>query len=309
MKNKAITIVTGFFKINRDNWKNLSRSDEQYFEHFKVWGSIKNQIIVYVETEALKEKILAFRKEYDLEHATIVHLVSNCVDLERDLYQSIKEATDNKIQQKYRFLKRNPETWNATYNYIMLLKAWCVVDAINRGEASGMVAWVDFGYNHGGYPIDKESNFNYLWEYDFPEKINLFLVQELDDRPIFDIILTMDTYTMGGVIVGIDHLWGKFWALMKESMLELNRCGLSDDDQSVILMSYRKYPSMFQTHMSNWSIQLKQFGGEHLRWATAKKERRIIAHFKVFTKWIKKRIQCFKYAYEIFHHLTHIEIH
>ena len=309
MKNRTITIVTGFFKINRKEWRDFGRSDEEYFEHFKVWGKIKNRLVVYVETEELKNKILEFRKSFNLEEETIVHLVPDCTALHPELYHSIKEATENKTQQLYRLLKKNPETWNGAYNYIVLLKAWCVCDAIKRGNASGMVAWVDFGYNHGGYPIDKDSDFNYTWEYDFPEKINLFLIQELDNRPLFDIVLSMDTYIMGGVVVGIDSLWEKYWSLLVESSFELNRCGLSDDEQNIILMSYRKCPEIFHTHMSNWSVQLKQFGGDHLKWAPTRKEGKFMATAKAFRRYIIKHIHCLKYAYGIYKHLLHQKIH
>ena len=148
--NQGITIVTGFFRINRSNWKGFERSDEQYLDHFKVWAKVKNKIIVYVETEEMRQLILDYRKGLSLEDRTIVHVVSNCLELEPQLINSLKAAAENPIQQEYRLLRKNPEVWNATYNYVMLLKAWCVCDAIQRGEASGMVAWLDFGYNHGG---------------------------------------------------------------------------------------------------------------------------------------------------------------
>ena len=310
--NQEITIVTGFFQINRSNWKGFERSDEQYFEQFKVWAKVKNKIIVYVETVELKKVIMDFRTELSLEDRTVVHVVSNCLDLEPQLISSLKAAADNPIQQEYRLLRKNPEVWNATYNYVMLLKAWCVCDAIKRGDASGMVAWLDFGYNHGGDPIDKDSDFSFTWSYDFPERINLFTIQDLDNRPIFDIILSMDTYIMGGVIIGIDRLWEEFWELIKQSVYELTNCGLVDDDQNIILMAYRKKPELFALHKSYWSVQMKQFGGDHLKWSESYLARTTPSfknRLRSIVQWYKHKKNCFLYAVRVYNHLSKVQVH
>ena len=312
MMNKDITIITGFFKINRESWKGFELTDEKYFEFFKVWAKLQNKLIVYVESEELKKKVIEFRANLGLASQTIVNVVPDCVKLAPDLYNSIKTANESPIQQKFHVLPNHPEVWNPTYNYIMLLKAWCVCDAIDRGQADGMVAWIDFGYNHGGSPIDKNSDFNFKWEYDFPEKINLFTIQDLDNRPMFEIILSMDTYTMGGFLVGPANLWHEFWNLLKSSMMALNDCGLADDDQNIILMAYRKKPEIFYLNKSYWSVQLKQFGGEHLQWAPEFLEYRDSLKKKNFKNWargIKHKVNCLKYAWRIYKHMSKVKIH
>lgn len=261
---KEITIVTAFFNINRSEWDKFSRTSEQYVEYFSHWAKMKNKLIVYVESEDLAKEVLKIRKEFGLEDKTIVNIVSNYLEIDTELYNSIKNVCTNKIQQEFRLLPKNPESWNYDYNYIMLLKMWCVKDAVEKGQAEGMVAWVDFGYNHGGNRIDSSSDFNFLWKYDFADKINLFSIQDLDDRPIFDIVRSMDVYIMGTIIVGIDYLWGEFWDLMKRAMMSLNYSGLCDDDQTILLMAYRMKPEIFEIYKSGWMLQIKQFGGEHL---------------------------------------------
>ena len=299
---KEITVVSAFFNINRDNWDNFERTSDQYLDYFFGWAKLKNKIIVYVETETLKRKILDFRESIGLKDKTIVHIVGDFRQLDNELYNSVKNATENDIQRGARLFQKNPEVWNADYNYVMLLKMWCVQDAVSKGEAEGMVAWVDFGYNHGGDVLDKASDFNFLWKYDFPEKICLFLIQELDDRPIFDIVCTMDTYVMGTVIVGIDYLWNDFWLLMRDSMISLNDCGLTDDDQNIILMSYRKRPEIFETYLSDWQMQLKQFGGNHL--TVVRKTypnsfpRRIYRKLMKYKKSMSFAIRIFGYVYK-----------
>lgn len=270
---KEITVVSAFFNINRQAWKKFERTEDQYFEYFKGWAKLKNMIIVYCETDNMKNKIMQFRHELGLEDKTIVHIIKEFRNIDPELLSSIKKAAENKVQQGARLFDKNPEVWNADYDYVMLLKMWCVQDAVARGETGEMVAWMDFGYNHGGAILDINSNFNFTWKYDFPDKINVFLIQELDDRPIFDIVCTMDTYIMGTVIVGAAQLWNEFWNLMRTSMMELNNCGLTDDDQNIILMAYRRKPEIFNTYVSGWQLPLKQFGGEHIRVLPEKEEK------------------------------------
>ena len=303
---KDITVVTAFFNINRDEGGDFKRSEEKYFEYFTLWAKIQNRIIVYVESEKMKEKIINFRASIGLKENTIVVLVDDCLSIDKELYTSIKTATENSIQKKYRLYKDNPEVWNAAYDYIMLMKMWCVKNAIEKGLASGQVAWVDFGYNHGGSVISKESDFNFMWKYDFPEKINLFLVQDLDDRPIFDIVFNMDTYIMGMCIVGIDYLWTEFWKLMRKNMMSLNSCGLTDDDQNVILMCYRERPDIFNTYKSDWHITMKQFGGDHLILVDNKKNDSLL---KDYLRKLKNNMQCKQYTNGIYNYIKKLRTH
>ena len=305
---QEIQVVTSFFNIKRADWGTFRRSEQLYLEYFKVWAKIKNNLVVYVQTEEMKKDIEAFRAGLGLHEKTKVIIIKEFETLDQELYSSIKRATENPVQQGARLLPKNPEVWSADYNYVMLLKMWCVRDAIQKGYASGMVAWVDFGYDHGGAVLDKNSDFNFKWEYDFPDKINLFLIQELDDRPIFDIVCSMDTYVMGTVIIGADHLWDDFWQLMRQSMISLNDCGLTDDDQNIILMSYRKRPDIFATHLSDWQMQMKQFGGEHLRVVSVQESSCKKLARKIYRK-LRYTKDNYKLSRRIFKYLSEKELH
>lgn len=303
---REITVVTAFFNINRENWKNFERSEDKYFEFFTGWAKLKNKLVAYVETARMKEKIMEFRSSLGLADRTQVVVVEDCKLVAPDLYDSIKKATDADVHKLYRLRPRNPEVWNADYNYVMLMKMWCVQDAVEKGYADGMVAWVDFGYNHGGAVISADSDFNFTWKYDFPDKINLFYIQKPDDRPIFDIVFLMDTYIMGTVIVGADHLWHEFWLLMKKEMMVLNACGMTDDDQNIILMCYREKPEIFQLYESNWQYPLRQFGGAHLKLVDTGKKEHVL---KTWARSVKKWMDDVKFAYEIYKRVRRFKAH
>lgn len=304
-----ITIVTAFININRGNWKNFGRTEEQYFSYFKLWAKLKNEIIVYVENKNLASKILEYRSSLGLEEKTKVVIIDDFTKMDIQLYNSIKDAAQNEYQRIFRTKPNNPEVWNYDYDYIMLMKMWCINNAIEQGLVSGMIAWVDFGYLHGGDDISSESNFDFEWKYNFKNKINLFSIQELDKRPIFEIVQSMNTYIMGTIIVGPDTLWPKFWEMMRGNMISLNKCGLVDDDQSIILMCYRENPNMFAINKSAWGLPMKQFGGnENLILKQLSKREKTMATLKRPFKKIKNSYNNYKYAMKIFKEIQKIDI-
>ena len=128
-----------------------------------------------------------------------------------------------------------------------------------------MIAWVDFGYNHGGENLICSSEFDFLWCYDFSPKIHLFAMEQPDDMPIFEVVRTMRAYIAGAIMVAPAELWIDFAKLYKESMLHLTHCGVADDDQTLSIMAYRERPELFEIHpVDDWFIALKEVGGAHL---------------------------------------------
>ena len=95
---KEITVVTGFFNINRENWKSFDRSAELYFDYFTQWAKLKNKIIVYVENKELKQKIIDFRESLGDGYETKVIVINDYKKIDEKLYDSIYEVTNNKIQ-------------------------------------------------------------------------------------------------------------------------------------------------------------------------------------------------------------------
>lgn len=256
-----ISIVTAFFNINRDNWKYFNKSEDKYFEQFKKWAIIRNQMVVYVESEELRDRILNFRKNIGLNEYTKVIIIDDCTVLETELYHSLQKVSCNKISQLYRYRKGNPEVWSADYNYVMMMKFWCVCDAIkNKYCYNNQIAWVDFGYGHGnGERIGIEEPNSFEWKFAFPDKICLFTIQNMDDRPMFDIIFSMDTYVKGETIIAPKNLWPDFWKSIKENMLKLNEIGIMDDDQSLMLMCYRQNENNFAIFESEWSSTMRKY--------------------------------------------------
>lgn len=257
---KELTIVTGYFDINRNQWKKYKRSNKDYIEYFKKWGSIKNKLVVFTDSKANYDEVVDFRRKKGLLDKTIVILVENIEEIDKELFYSIQSVTNSKLQREFRLQPGNPEVINAYYNYVMLMKEWCVYEAINKGYASGLIAWVDFGYNHGGQTVLSSDFDDFVWSYDFPDKICMFNCEHIqEERPIFDIVRNMNVYIMGTVIVAPDSLWLKLWDYVREEMYALIHCGLVDDDQTILLMVYLNHKNECELFESSWNRMIPDY--------------------------------------------------
>lgn len=261
-----VTLVTAYFNIGRGEWKELGRGNDKYLTYFKHWARIRNRLIVYTFPEMV-EKVKDVRRSFGLEDKTVVIPVNDITAIQPQMYERIKEVMKNK--ESWRFHKRlfNPESWNYRYNYIMAIKAFFLKDAVERGLAHGMMAWIDFGYDHGGDNFPYKEDFDFLWQYNFEPKIHVFLENSLDDDiPVFRIVQNMQVYVRGSLIVAPDELWKTLWDIIQDAVFTLADCGLADDDQLLMVMAYRKRPELFMPHQTRfWGEGLYAYGGHHLR--------------------------------------------
>lgn len=277
-----ITIVSGFFDIGRGNMQGFERSSNKYVEYFKFWARMRNKLIVYTD-KITAEQVLKIRDEFQLQDRTKVIIVDDVYALEPEVFEQIQTALANEAAVNFRTCPKNPESWNPRYNYVTYLKPYFVADAVQKGYVDGMVAWVDFGYNHGGENCIYSTEFDFLWCYDFSPKIHLFAMEAIDDMPVFEIVRTMRAYIAGAVMVAPANLWIDFAKLYKDAMLHLTHCGFADDDQTLSVMAYRAKPELFEIHpVDDWFIAIKEVGGTHLTRAT-----------KVAYKESKKRAKFF----------------
>lgn len=290
-KVNEITLVTAFFDIGRKDYKRYPRSNDDYLEYFSVWARMNNKVIVYTNSDMAK-KVIEVRRKYGLESKTIIVEVNDETKIEKELYDKMHLISQNDEFLNFRFI-HDALSNNAKYDYVMLLKYWCLKDAVQKGYANGMVAWIDFGFNHGDKCYINPEEFNFTWKTNLnSQKIHLFSLHELDDTPIFKHVMKLDDSLMGAPIILPDFLCDKFWNLVKLSMESLIRVGFIDDDQLLILMAYRENKELFEIHISDWFLPLKENGGEHL--TVRKKEkvnRKISLKHKIKQYVLKKKVK------------------
>ena len=283
-----ITLVTAFFDIGRKDFQAIPRDNSKYFNHFKFWARMKNDLIVYTSPE-FKDDIFEIRKNFNLESKTHIVVIDNIFNIEPSIFDKMSTISSNEYFKDFRFLP-NATSNIAKYSYLMLLKTWFLKDATENFESSETIAWIDFGFNHGGDLYVDPNDFNFEWKYSFPsDKIQMFYYKKLDDKPIFETVKRLNDSIMGCLIVVPKTLTNTLWELNKDSMIALNKVGLIDDDQLIQLMSTREKPELFSLTESEWFLPLKTYGGNHLK--TKKKIVRSRFRQFIFEIKIKNRLR------------------
>ena len=244
-----ITIVTAFYDIGRGDWTPdkglphyLQRTTETYIERFSHMAKLENEIVVFSSPDII-EKLKPLRGDLPTKWVSF-DIFSQYEDLIKGVHEIQRSESFQKIIHPSQ--RANPEYWNPNYVVINFLKSVFVNLAINNNLVNTeLVAWLDFGYCRTADKVPASKK----WSYDFDvNKMHLFNYKEYDNKPITDVIATNDVYILGAKIVGGKTAWPKFENLMKDSLIELGKTGLVDDDQTLMLMSTIKEPELFELH-------------------------------------------------------------
>ena len=247
-------IVTAYFDIGRKDFVAIPRTNNQYFEYFKFWARIKNEMIVFTQPE-FKETIYNIRKKYNLEAKTQIVTIDNIYDIDRQLFNRMKIVAGNKYFLEARLLP-NATSNTPEYSYLMLLKSYFMEKASKMCPKDSIISWVDFGFNHSTGIHKKSEDFDFLWEPNVSNsKITVFSLKEYDKKPIFEIVRTLEDYMIGTVIICpkdcCQTLKELYWGAMN-SLLDV---GMIDDDQLILLMSFLKNEPLFDVIICNWNEQ------------------------------------------------------
>ena len=259
-----ITIVTAFFDINREQFGDFARSNDKYFNDFKRWARIKNDLIFFCENAEYGERVKQIREEFGLKNTKIV-VLDDITKIQPELLAKMQEIEKNEYFLNFRAYKPNPEN-RAMYNYVMLMKFYCLMKAGEMTEVNEQIAWMDFGFEHGGATFADENDYAFEWKYDFGDKITMFYIPPIDERPMFEICRAMEPVcVMGMMFVVPKKHTNILWNLFVECETEFANVGLMDDDQPFMLMCSRKRPDIFDLRVSDWFMPLHDFGGEHIK--------------------------------------------
>lgn len=297
-----ITLITAFFNIGRENFKVIPRSDEKYMKNFEFWARMKNNLIIYTFPEA-KNRVLSIRENYGLLDKTTVIVIENIFEIEPEIFNRMKEISTDQTFIDFRLMPHATSNI-AAYSYLMLLKSYFLKDAVERNLTVDQVAWIDFGFNHGGDLYLNAEEFAFEWKHEFEPFIYYFYYKRYDNRPIFEIVRRLSDCIMGCLIVAPATMCDELWQLNKGAMKTLNDVGLIDDDQLIHLMSYRKKSSIFKLVESKWFLPLKEYGGSTLVTLYSAKSKPLIDLLKRIRRTFKKRRMAWKNAAKLYSNLT-----
>lgn len=262
-----LTIVTAFFDVGKGDWKNTkySRTNDVYMQQFEFWARMQNHLIVYTQS-LFADRILGIRKAFGLEGKTQIVIVDDFREKNADLYHRMCKIEKNP---EYALWGMNPRALSnrADYCYVMLMKYWCVNEASKLVGDNAMLAWMDFGFNHGGdlYTCAEEFAFTWKSEALFTDRrIHLFTLFPPDEVLLCESLQLKYVCVMGAMFIVPKELAGELWTLVKKAMEALVMLDAIDDDQQLLAMAYKYKPEIFSAHQSKWFLALKEWGGGHL---------------------------------------------
>lgn len=294
-----ITIVTSFFDIGRGQYQDreTARSNDKYLSFFRFWSKMKNHVILYADYDTC-QRAKAIREEHGLGNKTTTIAIDDVTALEADMFAAMAKMERDGYYRSFRSRPHLPEN-TALYDYIMVMKSWCMQDAVNRGLVkTDVMAWLDFGFNHGGKLYPNADEFDFLWRYNPQSKVIYFALKDDDDTPIFRTIQSFDVVMTGGVFIMPTDMAAQHWKLIRSVNQSLIDCGFIDDDQVVMLMAYRRSPEMFHVIICDWFYGIKLCGGDHLM-VTSPQQHSISLQRRWLTAVSAARRRC-RYAYQFY---------
>lgn len=268
--SQDVTIVTAFFDIGRGDWlgevkgrpvQGFRRSNELYMQWFKNLAPINNDMVIFTELQ-FAESVLNARREHGLESITTILTYDNLLGPDGYLHHQRESVARSMGFEFQEFVDSPacPEYWNPDYILVNALKTVFVCTTIKLGlNLSPQLAWIDFGYCRDGSTLERKAP----WRFDCDGRMHIFYIREPDERPVFDIIRSGDVYFQACHIVGPADCWFELRELMDDTIKSMLSCGLVDDDQTQLLVAYRRAPELFRIHAvdpSDWFVLFRRFG-------------------------------------------------
>ncbi len=299
MKNITPILVTAFFDIGRDSFKTNPRKIDKYFNDFKLWAGIKNDLVVFT-SNVFKDRVLEIRKKFNLESKTKIITIENIFSIRNDLFLKAKEISQNYFFKNYRY-RSDALSSIAEYDHLMFLKAYFIYESSVIYPENTEIIWIDFGFNHGNDYFINSNEFNFEIKSINKNKIWVFSLDNLDELinlPTFRIIQTLKDYIMGSIFFVPSTLAEWYWKEIQNSYHEIINLGLIDDDQSITFHLFKKYRHNFEFSISNWFQPLTLISGEKL--SHNDNYNKNISYFSKLKKKFRLLLKKIRYAIIIF---------
>ena len=260
MTKQEITVVTAYFPIGRGDWTHFTRGDDTYLDYFTHWARIRNDVVVYTTAEVGKE-VKRIREGFGRSNTTVI-VVDDYTMVDPELLELMHSVAD--IYRPYSVCPGRPEVMKPEFDYAMAIKYWCMQQASAIVDTT-YLAWIDFGFDHGGTLYKDPEFFDMRWEYPFSKDVTLFAVKKPNDLPVFDIVQRTDTFIQADCSVATTQYARHLYDDVREQYMHLLRCGLIDDDQIVLQMCARSKPEHYDILPSSWFSPLRDYSGKEVR--------------------------------------------
>lgn len=265
----SICYITAYYDINRSDWKEFGRTNEDYFKHFQHYINLfsnpideEHNMIVFID-EKHYTKLSKMIEEKDRCRIIPIIITNEWMNVNLPMWKYLNKERDimnsdrfkNLIPDKLHF----PEHKYPEYTLIN----HCKIDFINYAltlSHAEYFCWTDFGYfaTPERCPL-RLLDINKL----IPNKINYTLINpltEYDKDPIYTLFVAPER--IGGFFFFGDRKSMKEYQILYHSVLEYyqNVLYIADDDQALVLFCYYKKPYLFHLHyLGGWHRALSHF--------------------------------------------------
>jgi protein YibB len=248
-------------------------------KYFEFWARIQNKVIIFGDAD-ITEKAYEIRKKFNRAEMTELVVVENPIDCAPDVYAAMERVEK---QEDYNSWRERPTDISneALYNYVMFLKFWMMRYVADTYPDSGTLVWLDFGFNHGGDCYVNPEEFDFLWKHTFaPDKVHLFALKDINEERGYLKLMCMTDAIMGATFICNSKKTGNLYDNIRECVLALASLDIIDDDQMWLTMAAKRWPEMFEIHLSNWFMPIKENGGQHLSIRDTNTEKSVVDFLK-----------------------------
>lgn len=258
-----ITIVTAFFDICRDLFKDFRREVTYYTNSFIHYLDYPYVMVCYIDDRYIEpilekyekskyknKRFIPINKQWLFDNIDAwkrLHIDKAIID--SDYYKELLDLPQSR-RRDFQF----PENHSAKYNAINHSK----IDFINHSIAnnyinSAITCWCDFGY----FETQQKSIVSTLPKNTLDinkfheQKISFILKNEINEKDmhmIYTLISPREVFT-GTFFGGPTFLMKKLQKLYHNCIQEMYEKNVSDDDQHVFLRCYLSNPDLFDLHV------------------------------------------------------------
>jgi hypothetical protein len=265
-----ITLVTAFLDIGRETWKNndFKRTADFYIDYFLTYLNYPYKMVCYIDERYIQKVIDTYEKS---EYKNKMFIPINQDWLNKNIHAWSLIENDRHIlkSEEYKeFMKKRlplmypegipetnvrehlcPENIYPEYNIVNHAKIDFINHAIDNGYINTyFTGWCDFGYFSTYHKDGSALPINVLDTDKFDKnKITICLRRRIleEDKNMFFTALYAYELFIGAFYAGPTHIMKRFRDLYHESVIDLYKNGISDDDQHIYIQIYVKDPEIF----------------------------------------------------------------
>jgi protein YibB len=252
----SLTLVTGFWDINRQNWDHYSRSTTMYLQNAQRVLTINHPLIVFIQPD-LVDWVKKNRAKY-LDYTVVVPLEVTELPY-YNLIDKIKSIMDSDEYKSGLADGKVPEVCNPLYDVLIWSKLPLIIRAISMNPfKSSHFGWIDFGFHLHGL---KDYYLNTQILYNTPNKIRILTIMKPkeEDLNIKEFFKSHKVSLLAALLTGSIKNLIIFNKMADQVIREAISLNVVDSEQSIYAICYLKNPSLFDLYYGSYEDVINKY--------------------------------------------------